>query len=187
MLEIKNITKIFNGGTPNEKVALNGVQTKTFHMTADEIKTASFKAAEGEISVNACFIGSTDSLSAEGSELYFEKTLAAYDGTEINVGDKVEVTIYVPQGTDGKNLSISDYIPSGFRFSEFDYNRSENAWLCSQQGQKVNISVNTEYESAYAVFYIRAVTQGTFVQNSAFLLNSEGKWGMTPEVTVRVN
>ncbi|MBQ6842616.1 MAG: ABC transporter ATP-binding protein [Firmicutes bacterium] len=25
MLEIKNITKIFNGGTPNEKVALNGV------------------------------------------------------------------------------------------------------------------------------------------------------------------
>ncbi len=170
-----------------KKVALNGVQTKTFHMTADEIKTASFKAAEGEISVNACFVGSADSLSAEGSELYLEKTLASYDGTEINVGDKVEVTIYVPQGTDGKNLSISDYIPSGFRFSEFDYNRSENAWLCSQQGQKVNISVNTEYESAYAVFYIRAVTQGTFVQNSAFLLNSEGKWGMTPEVTVRVN
>lgn len=176
----------YTDGDVKRTVTLSGTETKAFVMTVEEFEAANFTQTGGEVAVTARFSGGSDNLELSEANLKIEKNFAPLYGGTASVGDKVEVVIRIPKGGKGAVYSVSDYIPTGFRFSEFDYDASNNAWLCSQQGQRVSIYANCEKEDAYAVFYVRAVTEGNFILNGAYAVNPDGRWGMSFASSVNV-
>ncbi|MBO4934152.1 MAG: hypothetical protein J5441_03150 [Clostridia bacterium] len=167
-------------------VTLEGTATKTVRMTAEQLAAANFKVTEGSVDVTAYYTGGADELDVSGATYTVSKRVEPVRGGKISVGDKVRVTIDVSGVKNKQSVNIMDYVPSGFRFSEYDYNESSHAWLCDQDGQRVTICAWSEGGSARAVFYVRAVTPGTFAVNSAYACDSENAWGFSGRSTVTV-
>lgn len=172
----------YSGGS----VTLEGTATRTFRMTLDELAAANFTVTSGSVDVTAYYTGTADELDRADAVYTVSKSVAPVGGGSIAVGDKVRVTIDVSGLADKQFVDVMDYIPSGFRFSEYDYDASSHAWLCDQDGQHVTICAYSDNGYAHAVFYLRAVTKGDFTVNSAYAGDSEGKWGFSERSTVTV-
>ena len=137
--------------------------------------------------MTAYYTGGADELDASSATYTVSKTVAPVRGDSIAVGDKVRVKITVSGIGLKRSVDIRDYIPSGFRFSEYDRDASANAWLCDTDGQRVTIcAYSSGGTTATAVFYVRAVTEGTFAVNSAYACDSESNWGFSERSTVTV-
>ncbi|MBQ6553105.1 MAG: hypothetical protein IJL83_05775 [Clostridia bacterium] len=167
-------------------VTLNGTATKTLRITTDELAAANFAVTEGSVDVTAYYTGGADELDVSGATYTVSKRVESVRGGKISVGDKVRVTIDVSGVKNKQSVNVMDYIPSGFRFSEYDYSASNHAWLCDQDGQRVTICAWSQGGSARAVFYVRAVTPGTFAVNSAYACDSGNAWGFSGRSTVTV-
>ena len=168
-------------------VTLSGTQTKTLRITTDALAAANFAVTEGGVDVTAYYTGGADELDASSATYTVSKTVAPVRGDSIAVGDKVRVKITVSGIGLKRSVDIRDYIPSGFRFSEYDRDASANAWLCDTDGQRVTIcAYSSGGTTATAVFYVRAVTEGTFAVNSAYACDSESNWGFSERSTVTV-
>ena len=168
-------------------VTLSGTQTKTLRITTEELAAANFAVTEGSVDVTAYYTGGADELDLSSAAYTVSKTITPVRGDRIAVGDKVRVKITVSGLDPDRSVDVSDYIPSGFRFSEYDYRASTRAWLCDTDGQRVTIyAYSSGGTTATAVFYVRAVTEGTFAVNSAYAWDSESKMGFSERSTVTI-
>lgn len=168
-------------------VTLAGTATKTVRMTVEDLAAANFAVKEGSVDITAYYTGSSDELDVSTATYSVSKTFRPVSGGGISVGDKVRVEIRVSNVPKEGGLEINDYIPSGFRFIEYSHEESENAWLCDQDGQRLRLYAWSEDGEARAVFYVRAVTKGTFAVSSAYVCDVEENWGMSARSSISVN
>lgn len=167
-------------------VTLEGTAIKTIRMTTDALAAAGFKVTSGSVDVTAYYTGGSEQLDSSTAVYSVTKTMAPVRGSGFAVGDKVRVTIDISGISAKQCVDIRDYIPSGFRFSEYDYDASSRAWLCDVDGQRVTICAYSESGAAHAVFYVRAVTKGAFAVNSVYACDAKGNWGFSERSTVTV-
>ena len=172
----------YSGGT----VTLEGTATKTLKLTVEDLAAAGFAVKDGTVDVTAYYTGAADELDVSGATYTVTKTLEPVYGGSIAVGDRVRVEIDLSSIPAKRRVEINDYIPSGFRFIEYSYDESDDAWLCDQDGQRIRLCAWSETGSARAVFYVRAVTKGTFAVSSAYVCDSDENWGMSARSSVTV-
>ena len=171
----------YSGGA----VTLDGIATRTVMMTVEELAAANFTVKEGSVDVTAYYTGAADELGAGTAAFNVTKSFTPVGGNSVSVGGKVKVAISITGAENGRIIEIRDYIPSGFRFVEYS-STSNNSWLCDQDGQRLTIFASPKGGTASAVFYIRAVTKGTFTVSSAYAADSDEKWGMSDSASVTV-
>ncbi|MBR5942951.1 MAG: hypothetical protein IKZ81_06355, partial [Clostridia bacterium] len=172
----------YSGGA----VTLEGTATKTLKLTVEDLAAAGFAVKDGSVDVTAYYTGAADELDVSGATYTVTKTLEPVYGGSIAVGDRVRVEIDLSSIPAKRSVEINDYIPSGFRFIEYSYDESDDAWLCDQDGQRIRLCAWSETGSARAVFYVRAVTKGTFAVSSAYVCDSDENWGMSARSSVTV-
>ena len=174
----------YSAADGRKTVTLNGIEIRTLRMTAEQYAAADFAVKYGAVDTAVYYTGSSDVIDASEAKYSVSKSVRPVSGGSIAVGDKVRVEIKLPKS--GEMLTVSDYIPSGFRFSEYSWDESSEAWLADQEGQRVTICAFPDNTEARAVFYIRAVAPGNFTLNSAYVFDADGEWGFTERGTVSV-
>lgn len=149
-----------------KSVTLNGAQMKTIKMTLDQLDAAGFKKTDGDISVTAYYTGNTDEITTDTSG-EITKTIQFMGEPELGGKVMVEMIFSVPAD---QYITVTDYIPSGMRFSRADDNDEySNSWLISQEGQNLTWGICSHTGYARIVYYTRAVAKGDFVINKAYV------------------
>lgn len=159
-----------------------------------------------------------EAMDAPNQNITLHKTIEPVDGGKIAVDSTLKVTLRLelPDGFVGQGLVINDYIPTGTRYLGSDLYGSWNDG--GQEGQKVSFyssynfgreevidpyaaqnpdternpstseEVIDETMEETVVYYVRCVTPGMYVNESAYILCPEnGVWGMTDRGVVLID
>lgn len=158
-------------------VTLKGAQTKTLKMTLDRLDAADFLKTDGDISVTAYYTGNTDAIETDKTGKM--QKIIEFAGEPV-LGGKVliEMTLSVPAE---EYVTVTDYIPSGMRFSRSDVGEHSNSWLVSQEGQKTVWGIWSKDGYARITYYARAVAKGNFVFNRAYVYMKDGTVAIEPQ------
>ena len=168
----------------------------TLNFNRSQLAEADFQVLNGVVYADVYFVGTIEQVADEAHRrIDITKTLTPVCGGDIEVGTLVRVTL-----TPGNNPSafgeragswhmvIDDYIPTGMRFERFGNSRGQwpDSWHpVSRQGQRVQFSAHGTLRPI--IYYVRAVTPGEYVVESAFISSAYSPvWGASERSTVTI-
>ncbi len=153
-----------NGKT--ETVTLDRHKRYRLSFGEEQWKNADFKLVSGEIYTNLSYMGRKTELDGTGT-LQVTKTLSG----DFYPGGLVKVSIKT-----APYCSVDDVIPSCARY----VNKGSHA---SRSGQKISLYTDKFGNASY---YIRIVTEGEYVVESAVAQHYSGSWGESKRQTITV-
>jgi hypothetical protein len=167
-------------------------QNKPFTLTisTEALEKVDFKLISGDPTVLAAYTGSAaDFVDPMTEEVILRKTYESMDGKPIAQSSLIKVTIMTrfrenaPTGW----YELTDYIPSGARYSSYLNPYKSNWYFDNVEGQKISFCVkNPEPKDRQymnitpIVYYVRATLTGSFVTDSAYMKHAKyAAWGMS--------
>jgi len=167
-------------------------QSKPFTLTisTEALEKADFKPTSGDTAVLAAYTGSAaDFVDPMSEEVILKKTYESMDGNPIAQSSLIKVTITTWFRDDAPKgwYELTDYIPSGARYSSYLNPYKSNWYFDDVEGQKISFCVkNPEPKDMQymnitpIVYYVRATLTGSFVTDSAYMKHAKyAAWGMS--------
>ena len=173
-----------NGKT--ETVNINRFSGVTLNFGREQLAEANFKVISGDVGCKAYYIGTLDELETESKpSLNITKTYSSETGGW-EAGSLIKVTLSV-SGGDSVYYMIDDIVPSGARYAGYGYD-SQNSYYSrgfyvERSEQRISAVI---YKAYSAVYYIRLVTAGEYVDESAVVRDISGNWGKSERGTFTV-
>jgi len=175
-------------------------QSKPFTLTisTESLEKADFKLISGDPTVLAAYTGSAaDFVDPMSEEVVLKKTYESMDGKPIAQSSLIKVTITTRFSEDAPKgwYELTDYIPSGARYSSYLNPYKSNWYFDNVEGQKISFCVkNPEPQDLQymditpIVYYVRATLTGSFVTDSAYMKHTKyAAWGMSGKGVLQID